>query len=348
MRKVGLFLGALTLLVCASSCKKENVTPEGDGFKVPVYTEGVYHPTMKIATVSEGGVVTQEWNWVGDNLDKIQEVAGGATTYNYSGNYISKVSITGDQTEELRYYYDENNKFSKCEIYYDGAPAVTMNFAHNAAGKLGSANVIIEDNFLLTLASGLLGGGSLFEKVVGRPVAESMIMMARMQHAKNPKFSVGNKEFGVTFEWNGENLSKQILNGNASVVLDTNDLAMIQQFVDIPEDYLSMIQLAMAFGGGLPITLTFNDTISSTFDNNYNPMFCNWGTLISPETMSLNNVLTMSTKGAVSVSASLLGQTMNLYNTPIEDYAEYQYQCNDKKYPIQVTGSKDVVYTYKQ
>lgn len=342
MKKIVIMLCAVALVAGAVSCKKEKIDP------VPVYTEGIYHPLMQIATVSENGTLTQEWNWVGDNLDKITTPNGGATTYNYSGDYISKVSITGDQMEELRYYYDANNMFTKCEIFYNGMQAVTMNFTHNAAGKISGAEILIDDNFLLSLAGNLLGGGSLFERLVGRQAAESMIIMAKLQYAKNPKFSVGNKDFGMTLEWNGKNLSNQIINGTASVVLDTNDLNLLQMFIEIPEQYLPMIQMVMALQGGLPITLSLNDTITCTYDTNYNPFFCNWGEIFSHRNLSLNNALTMSNTGTVAISASLLGQTMDLYNYPLNNYTEYQYQYNDNRYPTKVNSDTDIEYTYKQ
>ena len=118
-----------------------------------------------------------------------------------------------------------------------------MNLTHNAAGKLSGAEVLVDDNFLLSLASGLLGGGSLFEQLVGRKTAESMIMMTKLQYAKNPKFTMGSKEFAMTLNWDGENLSSQVISGNASVILDTNDLNMISMFIDIPEEYMGLIHL---------------------------------------------------------------------------------------------------------
>jgi hypothetical protein len=346
MKKFVVILSACAMMAGAVSCKKEKIEPIED--PVPVYAEGIYHPVMKLATVTEDGVLTQEWNWVGDNLDKITSPDGGATTYNYTGNYISKVSTAGDQTEELRYYYDESNKFTKCEIFYDGMQAVTMNLTHNAAGKLSGAEVLVEDSFLLSLASGLLGGGSLFEQLVGRQAAESMIIMAKLQHAKNPKFTMGSKEFGMVLDWNGENLSSQVINGNASIILDTNDLNLLQMFLDIPDEYLGLIQMAMMFQGGLPLTLTLNDTIACTYDTNYNPFFCNWGEIFSHRNLSLNNASTMRMSGAVSISASMMGQTMDLYSYPLSDYQEYEYQYNEKRYPTQVSSGTEVLYTYKQ
>ena len=347
MKKIAISLCALALMVGAVSCKKEKEEPRVEN-PVPVYAEGIYHPTMKIATVSEDGEQTQQWIWEGDNLDKILATNGENVTYNFSGGYISSVATAGDRTEEIRYYYDDNHSFKSCEIYYDGNKAVTMVFSHSAAGKISRAEVSIEDSFLLSLAGDLLGFGSGFEKLVGRPAAESMIMMAKIAHAQGTKFSVGEKVITATVDWTGENVSKLMLNASVNLTIDTNDLNLVRQFIDIPEEFLPIIQLAMAYGGGLPLTLAVNDTISSTFDDNYNPMFCNWGMMVSPETLSLNNILTQTNKGGVSVSVSMMGQTRELFNNPMDDYTEYLYEYNDKKYPTRVSGDAEREYTYKQ
>lgn len=345
MKKVLMTLCTLALVAGTISCKKEKydvIDP------VPVYSEGVYHPVMKIDSVFTDGALSQVWNWVGDNLDKVVAPEGGSTSFNYTGNYISRVSTTGGSSEELRYYYNENNMFSKCEVFYDGTQALTMNLMHNAAGKVSGAEVIVEDNFLLSLASGLLGNGSLFEKLAGRQAAESMITMAKIQHAQNPKISMGNKEFEMQLNWDGDNLSNQVINGNVTITLDTNDLNLISMFIDIPQEYLSLIQLAMMMQGGLPLSLTFNDTIACTYDTNYNPFFCNWGELFSYRNLSLNNALTMTSNGKVAFSVSLMGQSMDLYNYPLNEYAEYQYQYNTKRYPTKVSSDTDIEYIYKK
>lgn len=347
MKKVFITLCAFALMAGAVSCRKEKIEPvEQD--PVPEYAEGIYHPTMKIATVSEDGQQTQEWSWEGDNLDKIIGTDGSTTTYNYSGKYISKVSTTGEQAQEIRYYYTESNAFSSCEIYYDGAKAVSMDIVHNAAGKVSGGEIAIDDYFLLSLAGDLLGFGSAFEKLLGRPACESLILMAQLSQNEGAKFSVGSKVVSMAIEWNGENVSNMVINANITFLLDTNDLNLVQQFIDVPEEYLPLIQMAMAYGGGLPVTLAMNDTISATYDTCYNPMFCNWGMIFSPQNLSLNNVLTQTTSGLMTVTVSLLGQNMELYNTPLNEYEEYEYQYNDKKYPTKVSSGYETVYTYKQ
>lgn len=344
MKKLIVAICAVALMAGAVSCKKDEVEPV---ISVPVYTEGIYQPLQQIEAILEDGVQVQEWVWNGKNLDHVTMADGSSMTYNYSGNYISKVTTTGEKSEELRYYYTDN-LFSKCELYYNNVLAVTMDILHNANGKVSSATITIDDSFLLTLAGGLLGGNSMFEKLLGRQTAESMIRMAQVAQYDNSKFTVSNKTVTMNLEWNGENLDKQIVSANVTVNLDTNDLNLLSMFIEIPEEYLSFVQMAMALGGGVPLSMTVSDTISSTYDTMYNPMFCNWGTIFSAENLSMNNVLTTTHNGSFNLTVSLLGQSMQLLNQPIEDYYEYQYEYGNHKYPVKVSGDRELAYTYKQ
>ena len=333
---------AIAMLAGATSCNKDDIKPE----PVPTYAEGVYHPVMQIATVTEDDAVSEQWTWIGDNLDHIDLTAGGTTTYNYSGDLIQKVSSTGNQPLELRYAYS-GKQFSKCEAYYENQLAATLGFLHNANGKISTADITVEDAFLLSQLGNIIGGGFL-KKMVGKPMAETLVKMAQLSQLDNSKFSMGNKVIGMTLVWDGDDVAKQILNANVSVILDTSDMNLLNQLGVIPQEYQSIIQLAMLYGGGLPLTLSITDTINATYDNNYNPHFCNWGEIFSPQNLSLHNVLTLTNSGVIDVQVTVMGQTMNLYQQPINDYTEYMYQYNDKKYPTEVSGDMNVIYTYKQ
>jgi hypothetical protein len=118
-------------------------------------------------------------------------------------------------------------------------------------------------------------------------------------------------------------------------------------FLDIPEEYLGLIQMAMMFQGGLPLTLNLSDTIACTYDTNYNPFFCNWGEIFSPQTLSRSNVLVMNNYFEVALSVSMMGQSMELLRRPTETLEEYTYQYNDKKYPVKIMGDSEIIYAYK-
>lgn len=342
MKKVIVSLCALVLLASVLSCKKEKEEIE----KVPVYAEGIYHPIMKIASVTQNGDTVQEWSWNGANLDSITNSDGRTMVYSYSGDYITKVSSNDNLSEEIVYLYSEG-QMTKCEIYYQGALAVTLDMRHSDARKINGADITVDDNFLMTLAGSLLGKGSAFEKVVGRQAAESMILAARMsQTSLASKFSITDKTFSMSFQWEGENVVKQILGGVVNVTLSTEDLELFQQF--IPEEYMQYIQpLMLLMGGQVPIQFAVNDTLTAIFDNKYNPLFCNWGEMISSKTLSLNNMLSSEDNGAVTFSIVALGQSTELFRRPIYNSQEYSYEYNTDNYPTKVSGTDEIVYTYK-
>ena len=345
MKKVFVSLLAVTVMACTVSCKKEPIPDP-----VPVYEEGIYHPCQKLATVTENGVLSEEWNWSKDNLNSITMTeAGTSTVYNYSGDFITKVVSARDYGEEIRYTYT-GNQISGCEIYYEGSPAVTMTMQHNAEGKLSGADIVIDDNFLLSLAGNLLGGGSAFERLVGRSTAESMILMAQLCNRPSaPKFEISNKTFSMNMQWTGENLTQQVINGLVTISVSTEDIDFIQQFINIPDEYLSLIQMAMLLTGGqLPLNLTLTDTVISTYDDKYNPMFCNWGEIFSPQNLSLNNVLTTAHNSAMKVSVALMGQVTDLLNQPQNSEQSFSYEYNNKNYPTKVISDGEKLYTYKE
>lgn len=342
MKKIFITLCAAALVACTVSCKKEKEDP------VPVYEEGIYHPCQKIATVSNNGALAEEWAWSGDNLSSITANGTGMTQFNYSGDYITKVTSARDFGEEIRYSYN-GKQISGCEIYYEDALAVTMTMQHNAEGKVSGADIVVDDNFLLNLATNLLGRGTAFEKLVGRSTIESMILMAKLDHRPSaPKFEITNKTFSMGLQWTGENLSQQIISGSFIVGITTDDIEFIQRLINIPEQYLSLIQMAMTLSGGqLPLKMTLTDTISSTFDDKYNPMFCNWGEVFSARTLSLNNVLKTAHSGGLKISISMMGQENDLFNQPQTMEETYTYEYNTKNYPIKVIGDGEKTYTYK-
>ena len=368
MKKVFVSLLAVTVMACTVSCKKEPIPDP-----VPVYEEGIYHPCQKLATVTETGVLSEEWNWSKDNLNSITMTeAGTSTVYNYSGDFITKVVSARDYGEEIRYTYT-GNQISGCEIYYEGSPAVTMTMQHNAEGKLSGADIVIDDNFLLSLAGNLLGGGSAFERLVGRSTAESMILMAQLCNRPSaPKFEISNKTFSMNMQWTGENLTQlgytgswRVMNNGVdfskgrgsedatdffvTVSVSTEDIDFIQQFINIPDEYLSLIQMAMLLTGGqLPLNLTLTDTVISTYDDKYNPMFCNWGEIFSPQNLSLNNVLTTAHNSAMKVSVALMGQVTDLLNQPQNSEQSFSYEYNNKNYPTKVISDGEKLYTYKE
>lgn len=346
MKKLFVSLFAVAILASVVSCKKTETSEEI--ILTPVYKEGVYHPIMKVASVSENGILSQEWSWNRDNLDHITWIDDGVKTYTYTGDYITKVVSNQSMGEELRYTYADG-QMTKCEVYYQDAMALSVDLQHNASGKISGGEIMVDDNFLMNLAGQLLGQGSFFERLVGTPAAQALVKMAQVARVSNgAKLGISDKTFSTTFIWNGENVDKQVLNGSFILNISSEDLELVQNFIDIPEQYLTIIQMAMMLGSGsIPLQIGLTDTISATYDNMYNPMFCNWGDIMSPQTLSQSNILTMNNNMLLTVSIALMGQNQELFRYPNNTSEEYRYEYNDKKYPTKVTGTNEIVYTYK-
>ena len=145
-------------------------------------------------------------------------------------------------------------------------------------------------------------------------MAKSLVDMAKLtQNHEGAKFDIGDKNVTMTLLWNGENMTQQVNSASINLNVSADDIEFISQFIDIPEQYMSMIQLVMAMGGGnVPLQLSVNDTMTSTYDNKNNPLFCNWGGIFSPQNLSMNNVVTTTERGALSVGISMMGQTTNI------------------------------------
>lgn len=345
MKKIVLVIGALAMLG-AVSCKKDNPEPEA----VPTYAEGKYQPIEKIATISEDGNLTQEWTWSNNNLDHIVMAGSGMTTISYTGDFISKVANTGGQKEELRYTY-ANNMFAGCDIYYNGNEAINFsNMLHGANGKISSADMKIADGFLLSMIGDLFGNGGGLLKTLGKPLTNQLANIAKIRsQMNNGKFEFGGTTMNMAMVWDGDNLKQQIIHGDITMNITTEDIDLLSQFLPIPDEYKSLIELAMMLGGGrLPINIAYNDTANCTYDNNYNPMFCNWTQMFSPQNLSINNATVVEHHGAMTMGITMMGQTTTLANNPLNSTETYIYEYNDKKYPTRMSGETNVIYTYKQ
>ncbi len=343
MKKLFLAFGALAMLG-AVSCKKDN--PEA----IPAYAEGKYQPVEKVATISEDGNLAQEWVWADKNLDHIVVAGEGTISLSYDGDFIAKVTSNAGNKEELRYTY-ANNLISGCDIYYNGSEAIKFgNVLHGANGKISSADITVSDGFLMSMIGNMFGNGGGLFKTLGRPLTESLVKVANLRsQMNNRKFEFGGTTMNMAMVWDGENLKQQIVHGDIVMNITSDDIELLGQFLPIPDEYQGMLELAMMLGGGkLPITIAYNDTTNCTYDNNYNPMFCNWTQMFSPQNLSLNNATVVEHRGAMTMGITMMGQTTNLMNTPLNSTETYIYEYNDKKYPTRVSGETNVIYTYKQ
>lgn len=357
MKKLFIAVCALALMAGAVSCKKDKIEEEPNNPPALVtenLSEGIYQPAEKIASINIGDSINEEWTWGAKNLDRVITNGDEANplTFSYDGDFVTEVSGNG---EKWCYSYS-NNKLSKGVLKIDNNQVVEIVFSHNDDGKINSANLKIDTTFLMELLMGMIGGGEFpFANVLSRSTIESLAQMVKISAAvsNNPKFSMGSLDLSLNIVWNGDNVKDVVLNAGMVINIDTNDLNSIVNLGIIPEEfstYISMARFAMAFtGGAVPLELALNDTMSYTYDNNRNPFYCYLGNGLDPKAFSYNNVTTENNHGAMTVSVTFLPQqTLELFNSPINESMTYNYVYNDNGYPTKCISDITTTYTYKE
>lgn len=353
MKKFIVAVCALALV--AVSCKKDPQIDPIEEERVPVYEEGVYNPVMQLSSVATDGVVAETYTWDGDKLSQIIYDNGTSVNYFYNGDKLSKITANVEGDNEVRYNYS-GNQLVGCEIYFGETKAIDMVMQHNATGKINAATINIDQDFLLSMGGDLFGKSSVLTSLLGRSVTEQLVKMAQLSQLDSRKFSLTNQSINIALDWDGENVSAQYLTASIDLVLNSADTALIGMFFDIPDELTAILPFIDAVGG-LPANVSLKDTVSATYDQYYNPYFCNWGGLLSMDIsnpnlsslFSLNNVMTITNNGSIVVGVTFGGQTLEMYNVPIiNEYNEFTYLYNEKKYPTEKNAPESkTTYTYK-
>ena len=337
MKKIFATLCVLALIAGASSCKKDeteqtpgsssNSSTQTENIDYPEYHEGQYIPIMKISTVTEGSTLTEEWTWIGDKLDYITTHGDseGEIRFTYDGDYIT--SVTNGPQQEMRYSYADG-KITTIAVNDGNTTMVEATLLRNNSGKISGATLDVDDEYLRDMISAMTGFGS--------------------KDGADSKFDITSNTITLAYEWNNQNITTQRLNVSVDIKLTQEEYNSLKEVLPIPEQYQSIADALVATQGGLPLRLKMNDTTTYTYDNRINPHYCFWGTMISAEVLSLNNVLTETTTGTVNVAALLMGMEIPLLSNPTPDYTEYEYEYNSKYYPTKViSGETETSYTYK-
>ncbi len=352
MKKIFVTFCVLALIAGATSCKKETPDPEpgstptpgpSENIVYPVYHEGQYIPIMKVSTVTENGAQSEEWTWDGDRLDYITQQEG-VTRFNYTGDYIT--SVTNGDSQEMVYSYADG-KLTTLEMRDGATTLIEATLARGNNGKISGADLDVDSDYLQSIIGAMTGFGK-------SPKPAPASLKALLQSARTApkgdgsKFSITGNTITLGYTWNGENVATQVLNASVDAKLSQEEYESMSEYLPIPDQYRTIADMLVAAQGGLPLRITMHDTVTYTYDNRINPMFCFWGTMISADILSLNNILTATTTGSYSVAAVIMGQEINLLNNPMDDYEEFSYEYNSNYYPTKKTGGEDVTdYSYR-
>lgn len=380
MKKVLFVLCSTALIAGAVSCKKENTTPvtpgenPGGDTPQPTYVEGVFNPGKHIASVTEEGEV-QQWSWNNANPRQLTGIAS------YSPEKL-------DLNPSFNFTYNADGTMSRSSINLSGMTA-NINYNYNN-GKLNDISV---GTGMLTVLSGTVtydaNGKMQRMNVSGENLQTvSMILSTLVSGGSSNDLAFDSLHLSDTYSWNSNDVSSEKITGNvaAKVSYRTLDMLAHDQLVEVLSNYTSTLginadsllneMVAALADSTLGVTMSPDITVNYTYDNNSNPFRGFWGKglLLQPQALSANNVLTITTSGAIAVNISLklplqrpsgvtsvnvvtwgiiaaLVNSQSPFSTEIpaselieDESRTYQYSG---EYPVSyTTGDKTVTYTY--
>lgn len=327
------------MAVCAiavlalTGCKKDpaDTNPQQTG------GDGIYNPGAKIATVTTDNEV-QTWTWNGSKLDRIETTdlngdATGVQQFSYNGNRISSITqtVAGVATETRINY--AGNLISSIGILTDGNQSVTATVSHNADNKISRMDLDIDASYFGNLLGMLMQGGFNFKDAKG-----------------NSKLSLNSATVYATFEWQGDNVSRMIVNADIDGGISMDD---ISQFVDLTEVLGEAASFASLIQGEQPLVISLRDTMEFTYDNNHNPMQGLIG-ILDPTALSANNAILTDNHGMADITLTLNIPILGAYpierSEPIVRVTDLFYTYNEAGFPLTVHDDEgnQTTYTYHE
>lgn len=331
MKKILLAVCAIAV-VSLTGCKKDDPTPEPQ----PTTGEGIYNPEAHIATVSNDDG-TQHWVWAGSKLDRIESrdlegEAAGVQQFSYNGNRVSSITQTVEGIEtETRVTYS-GNLISAIGIYTDGNRSVNATVSHNAGNKINRIDLDVDASYISTLLGDLIGNFDL-------------------GGAKNgSKITLNNADIYATLEWQGDNVSRMIINADINAGITMDD---ISQFIDLTEVLGDAASLVSLIQGEQPLTISLTDTIDYTYDDQHNPLKGMIG-MLDPQVLSANNYTIMDNHGMADVNLTINIPFAGPYpierSVPVVRVMDFVYTYNNAGFPLTVSDDQgnETTYTYQE
>lgn len=341
-----------SVLILNVACKKdeEQDRPSQPSETVHVYdehlAEGIYQPTLHIASISENDAETATWTWNNNDLTSILDKNTGISkTFTYSNSRLESIKESFYTTYFL-YSGDQLTATRKTGI--GGSLMVRQNIFHE---------------------------GNKISEIKYDSISQTYLLMLVQEWASvlglksNAKLGFGDVTLNQQFNWNGENVADDIT--TIGITLNTS-MQEISSFVDLGSIIRAYVEQAYpAFSSmlsdaildqivsylqaqtdPLPVEVTLSVSGDYTYDNNRNPMQCFYGDDFSAMMLSANNILSATTTTQVGATCHLTipsdlpllgmflgGTTIDLpYNMePQTTTTDYSYSYNSHNFPSSMT-----------
>lgn len=331
MKKLFLMVVVALLAVAATSCKKDK---DGGMSSMGTFAEGIYKPDFRILSVKEGQYPVRTFSWGSSKLASITTDEGHVYQFNYSGDMLGNVTISG-ANQQINYTYG-GSMLTKVEIVNGTRKDVVMNINHNANDQISSVNLELSDAFLIALATQYMFGTKDLARMIGPKAFGALVEASRAMQRKgnDAKYNISNKQFTITYTWNGANLVTENISGNVTATATISDVSDALNMGAIAS-IINMIGSDTEF----PLSATINITTNYTYDNMNNPEYCLWADGISASNLSQNNILSSVTTGGADVTFTVVVPE----GIPMVGGMEYPMSRN-----IDMGGQSVISYTYNK
>lgn len=304
MKKNIILLPLLFLLTIVVSCQKD---PSGNGNS----SEGLFQPQKRIESLTGG--INQTWNWGTSKLASIHDNSSNVDySFNYTGDLLGNVNISGNGVSQTMHFTYGGSLLSQMDLSENNKTQYTRNILHDANDNMTGYTLIPSDEYLAKIA---------MENTLG-------------SFGNLPDFEVTNKQFDVTYNWTGDNITQETIKGNVSIIMSLSEVAGI---FGIPSYILS----ALGLEGEYPISVTVNATTNYTYDQNINPFYCFYGLGMEVKNLSKNNIIraerTGGAKAEITLDVPVLGTITYPYNIKLDKTDTYSYNYDKKGFPTSFT-----------
>lgn len=334
-------------------CKKDPVTPTPGPAPEPNYQvepliEGQYNPSVKIEYVAVDGNPSEEWVWVGNQLNVVRQDDGNgsysdAISFVYDGNRVQELNYSGSMMSGTMSLEYDGNGISTISLVRDGEEMLSAQVDHSEPNKISQMQATVDGAYINELLGSLLGNFS-FGK------------------GGNTKLEFTGGQASVDYVWDGDNVSRMIANISVSGSVTLNEINNVIDIRPYINSYLSSMGLSFitadmilaAIGDSpMPVALTVSDTIDYTYDAKINPFRGYMGNF-DVSMLSGNNVTASNSYGqmnaVLTVSYMGMGGDMPISYPVPSQTSTFTYTYNAAGFPLTVTDGDGSVteYTYKQ
>ena len=346
MKKL-LFALCAVMMLGMTACNKDNGTtePGGNGgggnppFQMPT-GDGVFNPAQRILSVAVDGATTEEWTWANDVVTTIATADENGNLvetgwYQYDNYRLASATTTlQGMPVDVSYTYS-GDQLTLMSLTSGGMEVMSIVPTRNAAGKVSHLTMDINPT-LLALISDLFSGG--IPNIFGTKGAG--------------KFSVNSTAFSADLTWQGDNVSRMILNAQITGSVSLSEIRQMVNLDSLAGGYATMLSM-LVDTSAIPLTIAMADTASYTYDSQHNPFYGFLGAL-EPTNLSANNATASTNSGTATVTLTLNFGVMQMPFTipyPMGTTTETRtYTYNAAGFPTSFTNGEGSVtqYTYQQ